>query len=348
MKSINSENSEQPLVSIIMPTYNHGKFIGKATESVLNQTYQNFELIIIDNYSEDNTEEIVASYKDDRIKYLKFRNNGIIAASRNQGIKHSRGEYISFLDSDDIWYRSKIEKQLPHFQVPEIIGVASDATLVVETPYFRKINFGRSKFGYVDYCYRDVLNCNPIITSSLIVRRMVLNHSGLFDESKDFSFIEDWELWLRMARYGSFRVLESPFLSYFVSRKRGYQSSIISKNCLTVLEKQVNLGYVRYDEIIEHKVLIFLAIARNLLEFDQQQSRQYYIQALNTTSNIRRKIKGSVGILVSLLPFYLRKTILLILYKADWIRYSIKNRLWKIIKIFYRARYIANKSMLNW
>lgn len=348
MKSINSENTEQTLVSIIMPAYNHGKFISKAIESVLNQTYQNFELIIIDNYSEDNTEEIVASYKDDRIKYLKFRNNGIIAASRNQGIKHAKGEFIAFLDSDDIWYRSKIEKQLPHFQVPKIIGVASDATLVAGIPYFRNINFGRSKFGYVDYCYRDVLNCNPIITSSLIVRRMVLNHSGLFDESKDFSFIEDWELWLRMARYGSLRVLESPFLTYSVSRKRGYQASVISKNCLTVLEKQVNMGYVRYDDIVETKAFVYLAIARNLLEFDQQQSRKYYIKALKITSNVRRKVKSCVGILISFHPFYLRKIILLILYKADWILCSIKNRLWKIIKIFYRARYIANKSMLTW
>lgn len=341
-------NGEQPLVSIIMPAYNHAKFISKAIESVLNQTYQNFELIIIDNYSEDNTEEIVASYKDDRIKYLKFRNNGIIAASRNQGIKCAKGEFIAFLDSDDIWYRSKIEKQLPHFQVPEIIGVASDATLVAGIPYFRNINFGRSKFGYVDYCYRDVLNCNPIMTSSLIVRRTALKYSGYFDESRDFSFIEDWELWLRMARYGSFRVLASPLLSYFVSRKRGHQASVISKNCLIVLEKQVNLGYVRYDDIVEPKAFIYLAIARNLLEFDQQQSREYYTKALKTTSNTPGKIKACAGIILSFIPSHLRKTILLILYKADWILCNIKNRLWKIIKIFYRARYIANKSMLNW
>ena len=82
-------NTKQPLVSVIMPTHNHARFIGEAIDSVLNQTYKNFELIIIDNYSEDNKEKIVSSYKDDRIKYLKFKNNGIIATSRNYGIKHS-------------------------------------------------------------------------------------------------------------------------------------------------------------------------------------------------------------------------------------------------------------------
>ena len=155
-----STNSEQPLVSVIMPTYNHAKFIAKAIESVLSQTSQNLELIIIDNYSEDDTGEIVASCEDDRIIYLKFRNNGIIAASRNHGIKHSHGEYIAFLDSDDLWHKQKLEKQLPHFWTPEIIGVASNAVLVSETPYYRKNSCARSKRGYADYKYRDILNRN--------------------------------------------------------------------------------------------------------------------------------------------------------------------------------------------
>lgn len=339
-----STNSEQPLVSVIMPTYNHEKFIGRAIESVLNQTYSNLELIIIDNYSADDTEKIVASYDDDRIIYLKFRNNGIIAASRNHGIKHSHGEYIAFLDSDDLWHKQKLEKQLPHFWMPEIVGVASNAILDSETPYYRKINLARSRRGYIDYNYLDILNNNCIMTSSLIVRRETLGRTGLFDEDNTFAFIEDWELWLRMARYGSFRVLESPFLTYLVSRKRGYQSSEISKNCLKILKKQVDLGYVRYDDIIEPKATVYLAIARNLLGFDQPQSRKYYMQALKTTSNIPGKIKGCAGLLISFFPSSLRKTVLLILYKADWFLYNPNDWLWKITKIFYRVRHCSKNS----
>ena len=330
-----SMDAEQSLVSVIMPTYNHARFIGKAIESVLSQTYKNFELIIIDNYSEDDTEKIVTSYEDDKIIYLKFRNNGIIAASRNYGIKHSHGDYIAFLDSDDFWHRQKLEKQLPHFETPEIIGVASNAILDSETPYYRKSNLAKSKRGYVDYNYRDILNRNCIMTSSLIVRRDILDKTGLFDEDKTFSFIEDWELWLRMARYGSFRVLESPLLTYLVSRKRGYQSSIISKNCLKILKRQVDLGYVKYDDIVEPTALICLIIAGKLLEFDKQQSRKYYMQALKTTSNMFRKIKGCTGLLISFLPFYLKKITLLILYKAVWILCSIKEQLWKMSKRYY-------------
>ncbi len=85
------------------------------------------------------------------------------------------------------------------------------------------------------------------------------------------------------------------------------------------------MGSVRYDEIIEPKVFVYLGIARNLLEFDQQQSREYYIKALKTTSNIRRKTKSYVGILLSLLPPSLRTIVLLTLYKADRLLFSIRK-----------------------
>ncbi len=332
--SIKSNNIKQPLVSVILPTFNHGRFISKAIESVLNQTYSNFELIIIDNHSEDNTEEVVAFYKDNRINYLKFRNNGIIAASRNYGIKHSRGKYVAFLDSDDTWYKQKLKKQLPHFQMPEIIGVASNATLITETPYYRNINLAKSKLGYIDYQYRNILNRNPIITSSLIVRKETLKQAGLFDENRDFCFIEDWELWLRMARYGSFRVIEEPLLYYRASLKRGAKAATISKNCLKILEKQVNLNYVKSDDSIEPKASIYLSIARNLLEFDQRQSRKYYMKALKTTSDLRKKIKSCAGVSISFQPLCLKKMMLLILYKIDRALCSLKDWLWKIVKIF--------------
>jgi len=325
-KEINT-NTKQPLVSVIMPTYNHAQFIGEAIDSVLNQTYRNFELIIIDNYSEDDTEEIVLSYKDDRIKYLKFRNNGVIAASRNYGIRHSQGEYIAFLDSDDKWDKKKLEKQLPHLQLIKIVGVASDAILITNTPYYRKKNHGRSKLGYIDYKYIDILNGNPIMTSSCIVKRNIIENVGFFDENRDFCFIEDWELWLRIARFGLFRVLEDPLIFYLVSRKRGYQSSIISKNCLKIIKKQINMNYVDHNDVKEIKTIIYLSTARSLLEYDRSQSRKYYFKALKNTLNIRKKLKSSAGILISFCPFCLIKVILLIFYKFDHIMYNFKNKL---------------------
>lgn len=327
MKEINT-NTNQPLVSVIMPTYNHARFIREAIDSVLTQTYKNLELIIIDNYSKDDTEEIVASYRDGRIKYLKFKNNGVIAASRNYGIKNSHGEYIAFLDSDDKWIKYKLEKQIPHFQSSKIVGVASDAILIGDTPYHRKKNYGRSKLGYVDYQYIDILNGNKIMTSSCIVKRKILEKVRFFDENRDFCFIEDWELWLRMARFGLFRVLGDPLIFYLVSRKRGYQFSIISKNCLKIIKKQVDMNYVKYNDIKEVKALIYLSIALNLLEYDRSQSRKYCSKALETTLNIRKKIISYGVMLISFYPTFLIKIILQILYKFDHFLYALKDKLY--------------------
>lgn len=102
------------LVSIIMPTYNCAKFIEESIESVLSQTYKNWELIIVDDCSNDNTEDIVKRYceTDDRIKYLKLDVNSGAAIARNKGIEQARGKYIAFLDSDDLWMDGKLEKQI--------------------------------------------------------------------------------------------------------------------------------------------------------------------------------------------------------------------------------------------
>lgn len=103
---------EEKLVSIIMPTYNCAKFIDKTIKSVIAQTYKNWELVIVDDCSKDNTEEVVANFKDDRIKYHKLKNNSGAAVARTEAMKLANGNYMAFLDSDDLWKKEKLEKQL--------------------------------------------------------------------------------------------------------------------------------------------------------------------------------------------------------------------------------------------
>lgn len=100
------------LVSIIMPSWNTGKFIAESIESVLAQTYKNWELLIVDDCSTDNTDEVVASFKDIRIKYFKNEKNSGAALTRNRAMREAQGEWIAFLDSDDLWAPNKLEKQL--------------------------------------------------------------------------------------------------------------------------------------------------------------------------------------------------------------------------------------------
>jgi len=119
-------------VSVIIPTYNRAHLIRKAIQSVLNQTYRNFEVIIVDDGSTDNTAKVVESFKDKRIKYLRHEKNQGAPAARNTGIEIAKGQYIGFLDSDDEWLPGKLEKSLREFQIspPEVGLVYSNFWLV--------------------------------------------------------------------------------------------------------------------------------------------------------------------------------------------------------------------------
>lgn len=121
------------LVSIIMPSYNTACFIRESIQSVLDQTYQNWELIIVDDCSTDNTDEVVASIKDDRIKYFKNEKNSGAAVSRNRALSEAKGRWIAFLDSDDLWVPEKLEKQIQfmdennyHFSYTNYIEIDED------------------------------------------------------------------------------------------------------------------------------------------------------------------------------------------------------------------------------
>lgn len=100
------------LVSIIMPSWNTGSFIAESIQSVINQTYQNWELIIVDDCSTDNTDDVVSSFSDHRIRYYKNEKNSGAALTRNRALREAQGEWIAFLDSDDIWFPQKLEKQV--------------------------------------------------------------------------------------------------------------------------------------------------------------------------------------------------------------------------------------------
>lgn len=149
------------LVSIIMPSYNTGEFIKKTIQSVLKQTYKDWELIIVDDCSDDKTDEIVTKIKDERIIYLKNKKNCGAAVSRNRALRVAKGKYVAFLDSDDLWKPEKLEKQINFmkkhnykFTFTDYRVIASDGKLV---PYIctgpNKVN----KRKLYNYCYFPIL-----------------------------------------------------------------------------------------------------------------------------------------------------------------------------------------------
>ena len=114
MHSTKDSHKSEDLVSIIMPAFNCGEFIGAAIDSVMQQTYQNWELIVVDDCSTDNTAEIVNAYmlKEPRIRYHKIEKNSGAAAARNEAVDYAKGKYLAFLDSDDVWFPAKLSRQI--------------------------------------------------------------------------------------------------------------------------------------------------------------------------------------------------------------------------------------------
>lgn len=149
------------LVSVIMPSYNTDKFIKQSIESVIDQTYKNWELIIVDDCSTDNTDNVVASISDDRIIYLKNKVNSGAAVSRNRALREAKGRWIAFLDSDDLWSSDKLEKQIKfmedndyHFSYTNYEEINEDGKLtgvMVTGP--KKI----TKTGMYNYCWPGCL-----------------------------------------------------------------------------------------------------------------------------------------------------------------------------------------------
>jgi glycosyltransferase involved in cell wall biosynthesis len=188
--------SSMPLVTVIIPAYNQGHYIEAAIQSVLDQSYRNLELLIVDDGSTDNTREIVAKFADCRLHYLYQENQGLSAA-RNCGIRHSTGEYLSFLDSDDLFLPDKLRLLVDLMQTEPEIGLAAGQAIP-----FDELGQHPEKL-YATPLPLDsaqLLLGNPLHVGSVLLRRTWQQEVGLFDES--LRSYEDWDMWLRLVRAG--------------------------------------------------------------------------------------------------------------------------------------------------
>ena len=147
----------QELVSIIMPSYNTAKYIKNSIESILNQTYKNWELLIVDDCSTDNTDEIVSAYlSDDRIKYLKNEKNSGAAISRNYALREAKGKWIAFLDSDDVWHPEKLERQIAFMEETGYKFTCTDYMIQLNGVWLPYVYYSPEKVTkrkMKDYCY---------------------------------------------------------------------------------------------------------------------------------------------------------------------------------------------------
>ena len=201
-----------PTISVIVPTFNRAALLRETVESILAQTFQDFELIIVDNMSTDGTEGYVSHIADNRIHYLRNNNNGVIAVNRNLGIKAARGEYVALCDDDDLWLPIKLEKQLAVMQAdPEIILCYSNALLLLGNEPLKGLLVKRRHTGQH---FKRLLRGNLIPNSSVLVRKSVIDDLGGFDEDPLLKGAEDYETWLRAAFRGRFCYLDEGLIQY--------------------------------------------------------------------------------------------------------------------------------------
>ena len=203
------KNVKNPLVSVIIPTYNRANLLKRAINSVLNQTYKNLEIIVVDDGSTDNTEEIVKEYQDSRIQYILLPENRGVSSARNRGVKSSRGNFISLLD-DDEYLPERIEKSMKVLKnAPENVGMVCSN--------YWKIEEEKKEIGFLKYSLEDAKRnwAFPAVGSS-IIRRKVFEKICLFDE--EFGPGGDTDFAIRLCKDFSFYFIDEPLLNYYVTK----------------------------------------------------------------------------------------------------------------------------------
>lgn len=188
------------IVSVIIPAYNASQYLAETLESVLQQTFANFEIIVVDDGSKDNTTDIVRSFsqQDSRVKLVSQKNQGVSVA-RNTGIKNAQGELIAFLDADDLWYPHKLELHVQHFNSNPSLGMSFGRVEFMS--FDGKLTGQRSSSRLRNITLQHLYEENLAVTpSNTVFRRVILEKTGGFD--KDLSGFADAELFLRVGCQG--------------------------------------------------------------------------------------------------------------------------------------------------
>ena len=247
----------EPLVSIVIPSFNHSSYIYKAIESVSSQEYKNWEIIVIDNNSTDSTLEILSNNAFKNIRIMSINNNGIIAKSRNFGIKEAKGSWIAFLDSDDLWDKDKLQICVNH--INDAVDVIYHDLRIISTSYGNSFKKIKSRHLKKPMLIDLMVGGNVIATSSLMVRTSKIIQISGMNELPSMIGAEDYNTWLRLADLTENFVYIPKVLGTYLQHKAGVSSNknmaIATRfagnlffNRLDTCQKKKYLAYIRYEK----------------------------------------------------------------------------------------------------
>lgn len=281
-----------PMVSIILPTYNRAHLISRAIRSLLQQTYQDFEIVIIDDASTDNTKEVINSFNDPRIRYLNHEINRGLSAARNTGIKASKGEYLAFQDDDDLWTKDKLEKQMHIFDENAKIGVVYSGIIRIKSgkEIYEHPPDNVKKNGYV---YKEVFYDLPIYMVTAVIKKSCFDKIGLFDES--LPSFEDKDIFIRLSKHFEFRLVDKPLVISWVSPDSLTRNTDFLKKSTEILLKKHHDGY--HLNTIALSKRLFRVGHRLCIGDNFKDGKQYLKKALNANPF---NLKAFMGLFISM------------------------------------------------
>lgn len=252
-------NKDRPKVSVLLSVHNHENYVGNAIESVLSQTYQDWELIIIDDCSQDRSPDVARQYKDDRIQFYRQEENKGAILTFNELLKKAAGEYIASLDSDDVWYDNKLEEQVAYLeQHKEIAACFAWAEFIDEEGALYSITKKECDCDIQIFMHknRTQAQClryffdedNYLCRSSVVMRSAVVEEVGGFDPR--FRVLHDYEYWVRLIQKYPIYLFQKPLLWYRrVSVDNSSLSAVNVKNVTRVLNEHQIIVYTMIKEM---------------------------------------------------------------------------------------------------
>ena len=313
---------KNPLVSCIITCYNSKDFIKDAIDSVINQSYENIEIIIVDDHSTDGSINIINSFQDKRIiKVFHDKNYGLPAKARNSGLKIATGEYIAFLDGDDSWIRTKITKQLDVFyNLKEVIAVGSVGNIIGEQDGFRKsTNSSFSKNGLLSF--DDVINGNSAPLSSLMIKN--IEPKMFFNEKIDFLYVEDFLFQLNILISGKkLFIIEDELINYRIHPDNGSFSKKKMKNIFNVIDLfETQLGSEGKKKLYQK---YSFGIGLKMFRLRDGNAKKYFSYSFKS-DNYKLKGYSMFMIILCFFPSSISKRLLSLVYRFANYLDSIKH-----------------------
>ena len=264
--------TNNPLVSVIIPVYNKRKFIKATIDSVINQSYQNFEIIVVDDGSTDNSMDIVNSLNDSRLRVFSQPNSGVERA-RNNGFYNSVGSFITFQDADDLMSQDRLKKQIDFF-------VSNEALVLVGT-WANVIDVSGNVIGSIcPPISNDALRLahifrNQFVSSSVMIRRSAINPHLVFNETRNPYFSEDYDLWLRLTGEGTVANIPEKLTSY---RRLESSRSQDDRGSLTKSARQISAEW----------------LVKNSQHFTSLEAANSFVSSINGLDDLTVNDRGSL------------------------------------------------------